>query len=137
MRYIFGKPLNWTIDVSSIFLLFITLLAAGWLQRSERHVAIDFVFPLLKLKSQLKLDILNSILCVIAFFIMVVFGIKETITVYQMELVQDMPIAPPKWALLVVVPIGSLMLLIQYLRRIRRLLRELSSQDQQTEERPA
>jgi len=136
MRYVFSKPLNWTIDVSSIFLLFITILAAAWLQKSDGHVAIDFIYSQLKPKSQLKLHIFNSIICLIAFLIVIVFGIKETITVYRMDLYADMPLEPPKWVLIVVIPIGFLMLLIQYLRRIRSLKKQLDSKDQKTGDRP-
>lgn len=137
MRYIFDKPLNWTIDVASIFLLYITLLAAAWLQKSEGHVAIDFIFGFLRPKSQIRLHIFNSAVCVIAFLVMILFGIKETITVYRMDLYADMPLEPPKWILMMVIPIGFFMLLIQSLRRIRSLKRQLDSCDQEKGERPA
>ncbi|KPK74326.1 MAG: hypothetical protein AMJ79_14450 [Phycisphaerae bacterium SM23_30] len=129
MRYVFSKPLNWTIDVSSIFLLFITILAAAWLQKSDGHVAVDLIFSHLKPKSQLKLHIFNAIICSITFLIVIVFGIKETITVHRMDLYADMPLEPPKWILIVVIPIGFLMLLIQYLRRIRFLKQQLDRGD--------
>ena len=137
MRYIFGKPLNWTLDVSSIFLLYITLLAAAWLQKLEGHVSLDFLFLFLKPKSQLKLEIFNSILCSIAFLIMIWFGIKETITVYRMDLYEDMPLGPPEWILMVVIPIGCLMILIQFMRRIRGLMNKLKNVDQKTKQHPA
>jgi len=133
MRYIFHKPLNWTIDVSCIFLLYITLLAAAWLQKFEGHVSIDFIFGFLKPKSQLKLDLFNSIICAISFLIMIWFGIKETITVYRMDLYEDMPLEPPKWLLIVVIPIGCLLLFIQFIRRIRNLINRLDSVDQEKE----
>lgn len=137
MRYVFDKPLNWTIDVASIFLLYITILAAAWLQRSEGHVAIDFIFTFLRRKAQIKLHIFNSIICAIAFLIVVVFGIKETITVYQMDLYADMPLEPPKWILVISIPIGCLLLFIQFLRRIRGLVKQLKTPDQPTGEGPA
>lgn len=137
MRYLFHKPLNWTIDIASIFLLYITLLAGAWLQKSEGHVAIDFIFTYLRREAQIKLHIFNSVVCVIAFFIMIVFGIKETITVYQLDLYADMPLEPPKWILMVVIPIGSLLLMLQFLRRIRTLVKKLNSGDQQDDQQAA
>jgi len=137
MRYLFDKPLNWTIDVASIFLLYITILAAAWLQKSDGHVAIDFLFTFLRRKAQLKLHLFNAIVCVIAFAIVIVFGIKETITVYRMDLYADMPLEPPKWILLISIPIGFLLLLIQYLRRIRSLAKQMNNADEQTGSSPA
>lgn len=136
MRYVFDKPLNWTIDVASIFLLYITILAAAWLQKSEGHVSVDFIFSILKPQSQIRLHIFNSIVCLIAFVIMIVFGIRETITVYRMDLYADMPLEPPKWLLLISIPIGSLLLMVEFLRRIRSLVKKLNHQDQQAGERP-
>ena len=137
MRYVFSKPLNWTIDVSSIFLLVITVLAAAWLQKSDGHVAVDFIFEYLEPKSRLKLHFFNSILCVITFLIVILFGIKETITVYRMDLYADMPLEPPKWTLMIVIPIGFFLLLIQYLRRIRSLKQQMDGGDQKAGKRPA
>ena len=137
MRYIFNKPLNWTIDVASIFLLYITILAAAWLQKSDGHVAIDFLFTYMRRRAQLKLHLFNAIVCAIAFTIVIVFGIKETITVYQMDLYADMPLEPPKWILVISIPIGITLLLIQYLRRIRGLINQLNGPDEPTGEHPA
>lgn len=137
MRYVYNHPLNWSIDVASIFLLYITILAAAWLQKSEGHVAVDFIFTFLRRKAQIKLHIFNSIICAIAFMIMIIFGIKETITVYRMDLYADMPIEPPKWLLLIVIPIGSFLLVIQFLRRIRSLIKKLKTPDEETGEQPA
>jgi hypothetical protein len=43
-----------------------------------------------------------------------------------------MPLEPPKWILTITIPIGFLLLLIQYLRRIRSLAKKLDSADQET-----
>jgi TRAP-type transport system small permease protein len=132
MRYVYGRPQNWTIDISCIILLYITMFAAAWVQRFEGHVSIDFIFAYLNKKSQIKLHIFNSIVCVICFALVTFFGFKETLTAYQMGLVAGMPLEPPKWILTVSIPIGFLLLMIQFLRRIRSLAKTLDSADQET-----
>jgi TRAP-type C4-dicarboxylate transport system permease small subunit len=132
MRYVLNKPQNWTIDVACIVLLCITMFAAGWVQRFEGHVSIDFIFAYLSKKSQIKLHIFNSIICAISFIMVAVYGFKETLTAYRMDLIAGMPLEPPKWILTITIPIGFLLLLIQYLRRIRSLAKQLDSADQET-----
>jgi len=133
MRYVASKPQNWTIDVSCIILLYITMFAAAWVQRFEGHVSVDFIFAFLSEKSQIKLHIFNSIVCVICFAIVTVYGFKETLTAYRMDLVAGMPLEPPKWILTISIPIGFLLLLIQCLRRIRSLAQEKDNAGQDTD----
>ncbi|MDA8124917.1 MAG: TRAP transporter small permease [Deltaproteobacteria bacterium] len=131
-RYAYDRPLNWTIDLSCIILLYITMFAAAWVQRADGHVAIDFIFQFIGKRSQIKLHIFNSIVCVLCFAVVVVFGFKETLTAYQMGLIAGMPLEPPKWILTISIPIGFLLLLIQFLRRIRSLVKTLASAEQET-----
>ena len=132
MRYLLKEPQNWTIDVACIILLYITMFAAAWVQRAEGHVSIDFIFAYLSKKSQIKLHIFNSILCVICFAIVTVYGFKETLTAYRMDLIAGMPLEPPKWILTISIPIGFLLLLIQFLRRIRSLAQKMDNAGQET-----
>ena len=132
MRYVFNRPQNWAIDVSCIILLYITMLAAAWVQRYEGHVSIDFIFGFISRKSQIKLHIFNSIVCVICFAMVVFFGFKETLTAYRMGLIAGMPLEPPKWILTLSIPIGFLLLLVQFLRRISSLAKKLDSAEQET-----
>jgi TRAP-type C4-dicarboxylate transport system permease small subunit len=90
-------------------------------------VSIDFIFAYLSKKSQIKLHIFNSIICAISFIVVTVYGFKETLTAYRMDLIAGMPLEPPKWILTITIPIGFLLLLIQYLRRIRSLAKQLDS----------
>jgi TRAP-type C4-dicarboxylate transport system permease small subunit len=132
-RYVFNRPQNWTIDVACIILLYITMFAAAWVQRDDGHVSIDFIFQFISSKSQVKLHIFNSIVCVLCFAVVVVYGFKEALTAYRMGLVANMPLEPPKWILTISIPIGFLLLLIQFLRRIRGLADKLDSADQETD----
>lgn len=142
-RYAYNYPLNWTIDVSCIILLYVTMFAAAWVQRFEGHVSIDFIFEYLSRRGQIKLHIFNSALCIICFAMVVIFGFKETLTAYQMGLVAGMPLEPPKWILTITIPIGFLLLTIQFIRRIRSLVLKLdsegqaASQDKAPDESPA
>jgi len=124
MRYIFGKPLNWVIDVSTILLPYITFLAAAWLLRAEGHVAVDFIFPQLKPRRQFFLQIINSLICSAVFAIITLYGVIETISVWKLNLYVDMPLEPPKWLVIIIIPLGSILLFIQCIRRTHGFLKK-------------
>ena len=125
MRYIFGKPLNWVIDVSTILLLYTAFLAAAWLLRAEGHVAVDFVLAQLKGRHQLLLQVINSLIGAVVCAIITLYGVRETITVWKLDLYVDMPLEPPKWLVTIIIPLGSILLLIQFIRRTQGFLKEL------------
>ena len=125
MRYVFGKPQNWVIDVSSILLFCITFLCAAWVLRAERHVALDFVVHNLKPHRRFLLQIINSLICSAVCAVIAVYGIIETITVWRYDLSQDMALEPPKWVIVIFIPLGSSMLFVQFIRRTRRFVEKL------------
>ena len=125
MRYIFGKPLNWVIDVSTILLPYITFLAAAWLLRSEGHVAVDFIFAQLKPRRQFLLQIINSLICSAVCAIITLYGAIETISVWKLDLYVGMPLEPPKWIVIIIIPLGSFVLFVQFIRRTHGFLQKL------------
>ena len=48
IRYAFGTPINWVVNVSTILQLYLTFLAAAWLLREEGHISIDIVLLFLR-----------------------------------------------------------------------------------------
>ncbi|MFC1891406.1 TRAP transporter small permease [Thermodesulfobacteriota bacterium] len=127
MRYIFGKPMNWVIDVSSILLLYTAFLGAAWLLREEGHVAVDFIFAQLKPRNQFLLQIINSIICMAVCAIITVYGIIETISVLKLDLYVDNTLDTPKWVVIVIIPLGSVLLFIQFIRRTRGFIKKFKS----------
>lgn len=127
MRYIFDKPLNWVIDVSTILLLYTAFLGGAWLLRDEGHVSVDFIFAQLKPRNQFLLQIINSVICLAVCAIITVYGIIETISVLKLDLYVDMPLEPPKWVVIIIIPLGSFLLFIQFIRRIRGFLKKFRS----------
>jgi hypothetical protein len=53
--------------------------------------------------------------------------VKETIDVWKLDLSVDMPLEPPKWLVVIIIPLGSILLLIQFIRRTRGFLKKLRS----------
>ncbi len=133
MRYLFGKPQNWVIDVSTILLLYTAFLGAAWLLRSEGHVAVDFIFAQLKPRHQLLLQVINSLICLVVCIMITVYGIIETISVWKLDLYVDNTLETPKWIVIIIIPLGTFLLFIQFIRRTRGFYKKLTSCDEDKE----
>lgn len=126
MRYLFGMPINWFIDVATLFLFFMTFLGAAWLLNEDGHVSMDFLFHMIGPRKFRKVETVINIGSAMACLLVAVFGVVEMIDAYQIETTVDIPSAPPKWIVLAMIPVGFVTLMIEF---IRKALRNLSAND--------
>jgi TRAP-type C4-dicarboxylate transport system permease small subunit len=117
MRYFLNRPQIWAVEVTEYAMLYLTFLGAAWLLREEGHVRLDIIFVLLKPRSQALLSCLTSIFGIIVFSVLVFYGTWSTWLHYQKGLRTFSVMEILKWPFLVVIPFGSLLLLIQFIRR--------------------
>lgn len=118
MRYLFQMPINWFIDVSTLFMFYLTFLGSAWLLREKGHVSLDFLRHAIGLKKYLRVEKGINILCGIACLVIVYYGIMETILSIKLETIVDMPLGPPKWTVLFMIPAGFLLLAIEFFRQV-------------------
>lgn len=123
LRYFFDFPINWFIDIATLFLFFITFLGAAWLLREDGHVSLDFLFHAIGPKKYNRVQIVTNVICGLACLFIAYYGVKETLLAIDLEVVVDMPLAPPKWIVLIFIPLGFLMLAIEFLRKVFKCLK--------------
>ena len=132
MRYLFNMPQVWVHELTEYSLLFITYLAAAWILSIEKHVSMEIIVDRLKPRTQAWLGVITSILAALACLILFWFSLQTTWE--HRGLYDPQMLELPKAPLLAVIPLGSLLLFIQFLRRIRHYLRKgsaLNTQDNQ------
>lgn len=117
IRYTLGFPINWIVDVSTILQVYLTFLAGAWLLKEEGQISIDVVLSYLSPRPRFFLQMINSVLGGVMCAILTVYGVIETWSSWKLDLRLGMPMDPPKWILLIVIPAGSFLLLIQFIRR--------------------
>ncbi len=128
MRNLFNRPQIWSVEVSEYAMLYITFLGAAWLLREEGHVRVDIVLDLLKPRSQSLLNGITFFFGIIVCAVLVVYGAWSTWLHYQKGLRTFTALTPMKWPFLIIIPLGSLMLLIQFIRSTRRYWKNFASQ---------
>jgi len=117
MRYFLHRPMIWVMEVTEIILLFITFLGTAWLLRREGHVKVDIVLGHLNPRAQALLGIISSIIGIIVCIVLVWYGIQVSYDYTQGGLYEPTLLELPKGPLLAIIPVGSFLLLIQFVRR--------------------
>ena len=117
MRHFFNRPIVWVIEIIQYALVFITFLAAAWLLRKEGHVIMDLLVNRLSAKSRDLANVITSTVAAIMCLVVTWFGIVVGVDYYQIDYIYQGTLTIPSFYLEAVVPLGTLLLSIQFLRR--------------------
>jgi len=116
-RYFLGRGVIWVIEFSEYFLLYITFLGTAWLLKKDGHVKMDILLTRFKPKTQHLINSITSILGAILCLVVAWSGAEVAWDHLQRGLHQPTLIAPPDFPIFAVIPVGSFLLFIQFLRR--------------------
>lgn len=117
LRYFLDRPIGWVIEISEYTLLYITFLVAAWVLKKEGHVRMDVVLNWLNPKIQSVMNMITSGISAIVCFILTWYGIKVTWELFETGYFTPTILELPKFIIIAIIFIGSVLLLIQFLRR--------------------
>ncbi|MFC1979454.1 TRAP transporter small permease subunit [Chloroflexota bacterium] len=117
MRYFLNNPIQWATEITEYGLLYTTFLGAAWVLSREGHVRMDVVLIRLGPKTQACLNTITSIIGALIWLTVTVFSVKATWNFYQLGYYFFTPLETPKFIVLGIIPLGSVLLFIQFIRR--------------------
>jgi C4-dicarboxylate transporter DctQ subunit len=112
-----GHPLMWVMEVTEYSLLYITFLGTAWVLEREGHVKMDMIVNALSPRIQALLGIITSLIGSAMSLYLVVYGVKVTWDYFQRGVCECTPLLTPTFIILFIIPLGSIPLGIQFLRR--------------------
>lgn len=116
-RFWVKRPLPVT-ELSAWTMLYICFLIAGWVLRGEGHVTMDFVIQRFSKNTQALVRSISSIFCTILYLVITVYGVEVTWDAWQTRaFVGESILEPPVFILLLIIPIGTFVLALQFLRK--------------------
>ncbi len=120
---IFGLAILWIFEISKFSLLYITFLGTAWLLKKDGHVKMDIVLTRFSPRTQSLMNIITSILGVIICLVITWYGVK--LIQHQIRVGDYFAgiLEPPKWPIVLLIPLGTFLLFIQFLRRTYGYLR--------------
>jgi TRAP-type C4-dicarboxylate transport system permease small subunit len=117
MRYFFRRPTTWVIDFTEYALLYIVFLASAWVLRDEGHVRIDLLLVVLSPKAQRLLNTITSVIAATACCLLFWFSLSVTWGAFMGGEILWKATIVPKWPIYIIMPIGSFLLIVQFLIR--------------------
>jgi len=117
-RYFFNAPTSWVTEICSILLLFLPFIAGGWIMRRDGHVKMDLVLDMMGPRTKAASGLLALTITILTCAILMVYGIKITADLLEMNYRTDTTLRLPKWPLLTVIPLGFFLMVVQAMRKM-------------------
>ncbi len=117
-RDLFDMPQMWVTQVTECLLLYITFLGSAWLLREDGHVKVDIFLSRLRPRTGAFLGIISSVIGTVVSVVITIFGFSLTFHYFLKGTYTPTVLEIPLSWIIVIIPIGSLMLSIQFVRRM-------------------
>jgi C4-dicarboxylate transporter, DctQ subunit len=111
------QPPIWVTEVTEYLLLYITFLGAPWVLKEDGHVRVDIVVGRLRRKTQKAFDLATSLAGMGICGVLVWYGAKTAWELYERGIPVIKTLAIPKVLLVGIIPVGSLFLIAEFVRR--------------------
>lgn len=118
MRYFFKSPSIWVVQTCEYGLLWIVFLGTTWLLREKGHVTVDILYSRLKERSRSFLNLVTFSLGGIACAVVALFGALYTWECLTRGVKDVRALTVPKYTVFVVIPVGALLLSLQFFRMV-------------------
>ena len=117
-----GKPTIWVQELSSLGMLWVTFLALAASSRKGVHVSIDYLVMKFKDSTRAIFYIGHSVVITAIAGVFFCFGTVATWNAYVKGLHELSMLELPIWPTIIIIPIGSLFMFLEYIKRTRTLI---------------
>jgi len=124
MRYFLKAPMIWVDELAEYGLLYITFMGTAWLLKQEGHVVVDLIGNAVSLKRRKMLTLFSSGVGLFVCAIVTYFGVEVTWSLFARGIYNPTMLEIPRGVLVAVIPLGTFLLCIQFLRRMFASLRD-------------
>jgi TRAP-type C4-dicarboxylate transport system permease small subunit len=116
MRFLFTKTTIWIMPTTEYALLWIVFLATTWLLREGGHITTDIIYTHLNTRTKHILDCIMFVIGGFACAMMVCFGIVHMWDCIINGVTDVRAVTVPKSAVFIIIPIGFILLTLQFFR---------------------
>ena len=118
MRYLFKRPLMWTVEISEYLQLYVAFLSAAWVLRQDGHVKLEIFTGMLGMRAQTVFFYISNSLGFAAVFIIMCFSGIVTYEQFVLQTPVIKSLEIPKWIVLIPIPAGCLFLSLEFIRKM-------------------
>ena len=110
-------------EISEYTLLYITFLAAAWLLKQDGHIRMDMFLTRLNTRSLALINTITSLMGALTCLILACYSADTTLDQFVRSAYRATTLEVPVALLIVIIPIGSFMLFIEFVRAISQYLK--------------
>ncbi len=122
-RYVFNHPLTWTVEATEYLQVYIAFFAAAAVLKEQGHVKIDLVVNAAGPRMGKALDTVANLLGVVTTGAIFFFSARVVYQTFTLGTPIIKALEVPKWLVLIPIPVGCLLLTLEFMRRLIRLAR--------------
>lgn len=123
MRYLLRSPLEWVVEINEYLLIYLTFLGAAWLLRDQGHVRVDVVVRMMSPNGKALVEVLACIVGTLICLIVVAYGSYVTWGLWLRHAISATVLEVPVAPVVAVVPLGALALMLEFCRRLAKVMR--------------
>ena len=116
MRYFLNRPIENVTEATEHGLLFVTFLGTAWVQKKGAHVSVDIFYNQLSPRTKVLFNLITSILSLIVSLALTWAGCRATWNAFQRGTPFATTWALPQAPILAIIPVGSFLMLLQFLK---------------------
>jgi C4-dicarboxylate transporter DctQ subunit len=113
-----GDPWSWNLEFSEYALLAVSFLGAAWTLRRGAHVQVDLLVNVLPPRLQHALYRLNQLLGLVVCATLAWYSAQGTADTLREGQMLIKALTVPKWATMLVIPVGLVLLALQFARNL-------------------
>ena len=117
LRFLFKKPITGMTEINILLLVWMPFLGGAYGLRKERHVILESFINTLKPRARALLTFFTSIIGILTSIYLVYYGTIVTINFFSRSVLHEATIIMPFGLYTAAIPIGGLLLLVQFIRR--------------------
>jgi len=118
LRYSLNRPIHWMLEITEYIMLYIPFLCAAVVLKEEGHIRVDLLINRFSRKNRTWVNILTSLVGGIIMLAYTWFGAQTTLDAYQRGVPSLESLRTPVFLILIIIPIGSFLFTIQFLRQM-------------------
>ena len=128
LRYFFNRPIPWMLELTEYIMLYIPFLGAAFVLREEGHIKVDLLINHLSDRNKNRMGVITSAVGGIVMVIYTWFGAQVTLDFFKRGVPSLEYLKTPLYLILMIIPVGSFLFSIQFLRQIPSYYRKISSE---------
>ncbi len=127
-RYIFNNSPIWAEEICCYLFIFMVWMPLGWILKGDHNIALDLVIKNVSPEKRRWLEIINSFVGFLFCLVLFWYSVKYTFFQYRFDFRSSTLLAVPLWIPYLVIPLGVILITLQYLVKIRGYISLLSDQ---------